>query len=131
MTRSAPGTDQATADPFSSVRSFRLEDMVGGWFVGAFSPTALRCEAAEFGVKHYRAGDVEAAHYHRLGTEVTLILDGRARMCGREVRSGDILVLEPGIVTGFHAITDVTTVVVKTPSVPGDKYLAPDEMIGR
>ncbi|HEU5006859.1 MAG TPA: hypothetical protein VFT67_07805 [Jatrophihabitantaceae bacterium] len=112
-------------------QTYRLDDMVGGWFVGAFEPAALHCDAAEFGVKRYRAGDVEAAHYHREGTEVTLILDGRARMCGREVSSGDILVLEPGTVTGFRAITDVTTVVVKTPSVPGDKYLVSDEEIGR
>ena len=104
------------------VIAYRLDDMVGGWFVGSFSPAALACAAAEVGVKHYRAGDVEASHVHRIGTEVTLLLDGRAEMCGRVITSGDILVLGPGLATGFRALTDCTTVVVKTPSVPGDKY---------
>ena len=102
--------------------SFRLDDMVGGWFVGAFTPTALHSDAAEVAVKHYAAGTVEAAHEHRIATEVTLLLSGRARMCDREVVAGDILVLPPGTVTGFEALEDCTTVVVKTPSVLGDKY---------
>jgi quercetin dioxygenase-like cupin family protein len=116
---------------FTGVHQYRLDDMRGGWFVGNFGPTSLHSSAAEVAVKRYRAGEVEAAHSHRLGTEVTLIVEGSAVMCGRELGSGDILVLEPGTVTGFRAITEVTTVVVKTPSIPGDKYPAADETIGR
>ncbi len=101
----------------------RLEDMVGGWFVGSFTPAALHCDAAEVAVKHYPAGSIEAPHEHRIATEVTLLLTGRARMCERELVAGDILVLPPGTVTGFEALEDCTTVVVKTPSVLGDKYL--------
>lgn len=107
-----------------ALKSYRLDDMVGGWFVGSFAPTALDCPSAETGVKRYRAGDVEDSHVHRVGTEVTLLLEGRALMCGRLIESGDILVIEPGIATGFHALTDCITVVVKTPSVPGDKFSA-------
>ena len=103
--------------------SYRLDDMVGGWFVGAFSPAVLHSDAAEVAVKHYSAGAVEAAHEHRIATEVTLLLTGRAKMCGREIVAGDILVLPPGTVTGFEALEDCTTVVVKTPSVLGDKYV--------
>ena len=105
------------------VSAYKLSDMVGGWFVGAFAPTALQCDEAEVAVKHYRAGDVEDCHEHRIATEVTLIVSGRAHMCGRIVSSGDILVLAPGAATGFTAITDTVTVAVKTPSVKGDKYL--------
>ena len=36
---------------------------------------------------------------------------------------GDIIMIEPGEATDFEALSDVTTVVVKTPSVAGDKYL--------
>ena len=45
-------------------------------------------------------------------------------MCGQQFASGDIVKLPPGEATGFKAITDVTTVVVKLPSVIGDKYAA-------
>jgi len=107
----------------------RLADMVGGWFVGDFSPATLRTAACEVALKSYKAGATEAAHVHRIATEVTLIASGRARMCGREFVAGDIITLAPGDVTGFVAIEDTTTVVVKMPSVAGDKYLA-DEPVG-
>ena len=37
--------------------------------------------------------------------------------------AGDIIVLEPGEVTSFEAMTDATTVVVKVPGALNDKYV--------
>lgn len=102
----------------------RLEDMVKGWFVGDFAPSVLRTAACEVAVKRYRAGEAEAAHLHRVATEVTLILSGRVRMLGREWGEGDIITIEPGEATDFLALTDAVNVVVKLPSVAGDKYPA-------
>ena len=105
----------------------RLDEMTRGWFVGDFTPAAFRTSDAEVAVQQYRAGDQEARHVHKVATEITLILGGRARMCGREWGHGDIVVLDPGEPTDFLALTDVTTVVVKSPSLPSDKYvLDPD-----
>lgn len=100
----------------------RLEDMTGGWIVGNFTPTCLRTEACEVACKHYEAGAHEGAHVHRIATEITLIASGRARMCGRELVAGDIVILDPGDATDFTALDATTTVVVKMPSVMGDKY---------
>ena len=61
---------------------------------------------------------------HRIATEITLIASGRARMVGREFVAGDIIILDPGDATDFLAIEPTTTVVVKMPSVMGDKYPA-------
>ncbi len=105
------------------MKHHRLDDMTRGWFVGNFSPAALRTEHTEVAVQQYRAGDHEARHVHKVASEITLILGGRARMCGQEWEHGDIVVLDPGEPTDFTALTDVTTVVVKSPSVLGDKYL--------
>jgi hypothetical protein len=102
-----------------------LKDMVGGWMVGDFDPTVIRTTACEVACKHYRAGDREAAHVHKIATELTLIAAGRVQMNGRTYTSGDIIVLEPGEATDFHALEASTTVVVKMPSVAGDKYLVP------
>ncbi|MFM7535650.1 MAG: cupin domain-containing protein [Acidimicrobiales bacterium] len=104
------------------VAHHRLDDMVRGWFVGAFTPTALHAEGFEVAVQRFRAGDVEAEHHHKVGTEITVLVSGRARMCGRELVPGDILVLPPGTATAFEAFEDTVTAVVKVPSVPGDKY---------
>lgn len=104
------------------MRIFRLEDMTRGWFVGRFSPTALTCDGAEVAVQSYAAGAREARHLHKVATEVTLILSGEARMNGTLYGSGDIVVIDPGEPMDFEALTDVTTVVVKSPCVFGDKY---------
>jgi quercetin dioxygenase-like cupin family protein len=109
------------------MKSARLESMIKGWFVGGFSPTAFVTDACEVAVKHYAAGEREVAHYHKLATEITLVLQGRVRMAGREWGAGDIIVLEPGEVTDFVALTDAVNVVVKTPGALDDKFIAPQQ----
>lgn len=105
------------------MKHHRLDDMTKGWFVGDFSPAALRSCDVEVGVKHYAAGDSEAEHYHRVATELTLIVSGQVLMLGRSWGPGDIVTVEPGEATDFKAVTDAVTVVVKLPSLLGDKYL--------
>jgi quercetin dioxygenase-like cupin family protein len=101
----------------------KLQDMFKGWFVGDFNPSLLRTDACEVAVKTYKAGEAEELHHHKVATEVTLILSGRVRMCGKEWGEGDIIVLEPGEATDFLALTDAVNVVVKTPGAKNDKYL--------
>ena len=48
----------------------------------------------------------------------------RLRMFDQVWQAGDIITAEPGEATAFEALTDAVTVVVKTPSVPSDKYLS-------
>ncbi len=102
----------------------KLADMSGGWMVGAFDPVCLHSSACEVACKHYVAGASEARHVHRIATELTLVASGRAVMNGRSLAAGDIVLLEPGEPADFLALEATTTVVVKTPSVPGDKYPA-------
>lgn len=101
----------------------RYKDMVKGWFVGGFTPTAYSTDACEVAVKYYTAGDIESAHYHKIATEITMVLSGRIRMRDKEWGAGDIIVLAPGETTDFEALTDAVNVVVKTPGSLNDKYL--------
>jgi quercetin dioxygenase-like cupin family protein len=100
-----------------------LSQMFNGWYIGKFEPAAYRCDACEVAVKNYMAGQSESAHYHKVATEITLVLSGTVRMCGREFSSGDIIVLKPGEQTTFEALTDSINVVVKIPGALDDKYL--------
>lgn len=109
------------------VRTAKLMDMIGGWFVGNFSPSILTSESFEVAVKSYKAGDYEKWHVHRIGTEITVILDGKAEMDDKILENGDIILLEPGHGTAFRALTDLKTVVVKTPSIANDKYFENDK----
>lgn len=101
----------------------RLENMTKGWFVGAFDPTILHTKDCEVAVKKYNKGDKEAAHYHRIATEITVILSGHVLMADQEWYAGDIIRLEPGEVSAFEALSDAVTVVVKHPGASNDKYL--------
>jgi mannose-6-phosphate isomerase-like protein (cupin superfamily) len=106
-----------------ALQRYQLDKFTKGWFVGNFSPTILATDAVEVAVKHYRAGESDGAHYHKVAVELTLIVSGRVRMSGEEIGPGEIVRIEPGQATDFVPLTDVTTVVVKMPCVSGDKYM--------
>ena len=109
------------------MKTERLDDMVRGWFVGNFEPTLYRTNDVEVAVKCYKAGDREGAHYHKIATELTVIVSGRVRMNKTEYGPDDIVVMEPGDVTDFEALTDAVNVVVKLPGANNDKYVAEEE----
>lgn len=98
--------------------------MVKGWFIGDFEPTCLRTQDVEVACKKYNAGDHEARHFHKVATEVTLVVSGSVKMCEHILGEGDMIVLSPGESADFLALEDAVTVVVKLPSVLGDKYEA-------
>jgi len=100
-----------------------LEHMIKGWFVGDFDPCAFSTPECEVAVKDYEAGDSEGDHYHKVATEITLVLSGEIRMVGKVWKAGDIITLSPGEVTDFEALTCAVTVVVKVPGSKGDKYI--------
>lgn len=102
---------------------FSLNDMIKGWFVGNFQPTVYSTSDVEVGVKHYRSGDYEQSHHHRIATEITVIQKGIVEMNGVQYGEGVIIKLDPFVSTDFRAVTDVTTIVVKIPGANNDKYL--------
>ena len=101
----------------------QLEKFIEGWFVGRFDPTLISTDAVEVAIKHYRAGDHEEEHHHKVATELTAVVSGRVQMSGEEFGPGEIVRIKPGRSTDFKALTDATTVVVKMPCVAGDKYM--------
>lgn len=105
------------------MKKFNLDDMIGGWFIGHFEPSVLKTNDFEVAVKKYKKGDYEKKHFHKIATEYTLILDGEVIMSGKKFKSGDIVLIQPNESTDFKALTDVKTIVVKTPSIDKDKFL--------
>lgn len=105
------------------MKTARLDDMIKGWFVGNFEPTLYKTDDAEVAVKSYKSGDNEKAHFHKIATEITVIVSGTVRMNGIEYKDGDIIIMEPGDITDFEALTDAVNVVVKLPGANHDKYI--------
>jgi len=101
----------------------KLEDMIGGWFIGNFDPSLLKTNDVEVAVKQYTKGDYEEEHFHKIATEFTVIIKGKVKMKEKEYSEGMILVIPPNESTDFLALTDATTVCVKFPGASNDKYL--------
>lgn len=92
--------------------------------MGNFTPTVLSTNDVEVAVKRYKKGDYESCHYHKIATEITVIISGRVRMNGQEYGADSIIVMEPGESTDFECLEDNTVnVVVKHPGANNDKYL--------
>jgi mannose-6-phosphate isomerase-like protein (cupin superfamily) len=104
------------------IEKYNLEEMIKGWFIGDFEPSLYKTNEVEVGVKHYKAGDKEELHHHKIATEFTVVIIGEVKMSGKYYSRGDIIKINPGITTDFLAITDVITVVVKLPGSKNDKY---------
>lgn len=105
------------------MKTDKLLNMKGGWFIGNFEPSLLKTNDAEVAVKIYKKDDYEKAHYHKIATEYTVIISGRVKMNNVEYKAGDIIVMKPGESTDFESLEDGTTnVIVKIPGINDDKY---------
>ena len=105
------------------MKAAKLKDMVNGWFIGNFEPSLYKTNDVEVAVKSYKANDSEQRHYHKIATEISVVICGTVKMNGIVRKEGDIIVMEPGEVTDFKAMEDTVNVVVKIPGANNDKYL--------
>ena len=102
----------------------KISDFTKGWLVGSFDPAIIKNEDIEVGLKYYIKGDYEPRHVHKLTAEYTVLVRGEIRMNGEKYCQGDIVKVPPGVSTDFEAISDeVITLVIKSPSIPSDKYI--------
>ena len=101
----------------------QINKMTKGWFVGNFEPTLYKTNDVEVAVKEYKAGDFEGKHFHKIATEITVVISGVVLMNGIEYKSGDIIIIEPNEVADFKALTNSKNVVVKLPGANNDKYI--------
>lgn len=100
----------------------KLDNFIKGWFIGDFEPTLKKTKDFEIGVKRYKSGDHEKKHYHKIADEFTVIISGKFKMGGKECREGDVIHIQPGEIVDFECLETGANVVVKIPSVKGDKY---------
>lgn len=102
---------------------FLLNEFKNGWFIGDFLPSIFRTELFEIACKKYKSGQIEKKHYHGIAIEYTLIVTGTAKINDIIINEGEIIAIYPNEIVEFSAISDITTIVIKLPSVPNDKYI--------
>lgn len=105
------------------MKTTKINQFTKGWFIGDFVPTLYKTKEFEIGVKSYSKGSFEPKHIHKIATEYTIIISGTYKINSNIYKSGDILILSPGEASDFQCLKTGKTVVVKTPSVHGDKYI--------
>lgn len=101
--------------------------MKAGWFCGNFEPTVFKTQQFEVGYKLHPKNSKWDVHYHAIAVEITFLLKGKMKIKDQIIESGQIFILEPFEVADPEFLEDCEVVVVKTPSVPGDKYLCCEE----
>ena len=67
---------------------FFLKDFFRGWIVGNFEPTLLKTKDIEIALQSYNAGDEEPQHYHKVGTEISLLVSGSATFNNEVINAG-------------------------------------------
>lgn len=102
---------------------YKIEDYKGGWFVGNFDPTTYKTKDCEVGYKVHKQGEKWDSHYHKLSTEINYLIRGKMKIQERELNQGDIFVLNPCEIADPVFFEDCELIVVKVPSVIGDKYI--------
>ena len=102
----------------------KLSDFTNGWFLGNFEPSLFKSPDFEICVKNFKKGEVEAAHFQRIATEVTVVLSGSVRRGEHVLQVDDILIIYKDEICDFEALTDCKVLGVKFPSLPDDKVLA-------
>jgi len=95
----------------------RIEDYIGGWFVGNFEPTAYKTDQFEVSYKLHPKGQKWDIHYHSIVTEINVVVRGKMILQGEELKTGDVFILEPYEIADPEFLEDTEIICVKTPSV--------------
>jgi quercetin dioxygenase-like cupin family protein len=100
-----------------------MKDMKGGWFIGNFEPTVYKTDQFEVCYKHHNKGEQWDTHFHKEGTEINYLVKGKMIIQNKELIEGDIFILKPYEVADPLFLEDCTVLIIKTPSIPGDKFI--------
>lgn len=109
------------------MKLFDPTQMKGGWYIGNFEPSAFKTAAFEVSVMQHTQGEFWPLHYHEQCDEINYLLEGKMLMHDTLLEAPAIFVLERGEIANPEFLTDCKLVVVKTPSVPGDKIIVNKE----
>jgi quercetin dioxygenase-like cupin family protein len=105
------------------MRFNKISNMTNGWMIGNYIPSILRTKDFEIGHHLYQKNFKAVPHTHKIATEYNYIISGRLIVSGKELKRGDIFIYEPNDVADVVFLEDTDLIIIKVPSVLGDKYL--------
>lgn len=105
------------------MKVIKLNTMKNGWFMGNFEPSVLKTENFEVGIMSHSKGEKWPKHYHAKADEYNVLMQGKMIIQNTELNAGDIFVIEKMEIADPIFLEDCKVLVVKVPSVPGDKII--------
>jgi quercetin dioxygenase-like cupin family protein len=105
------------------MKKFKYDDMKAGWYIGNFEPTAFKTQNFEVAYVKHSKGQKWDAHFHKIATEINLLIRGKIKINDIIYSSGDIFIIYPNEVAVPSFLEDSEVVIVKVPSDVNDKYV--------
>lgn len=99
-----------------------IKNYTNGWMVGDFSPSLIRSTQFELAHHQHQAGEKSVPHFHKETTELNYIVSGELIVSGRHLKAGDIWIYEPNEISDVEFLTYTSLIILRYPSIPGDKY---------
>ena len=100
-----------------------IKQFINGWFIGNFEPSILKTELFEVAHHFYKKDFRSIPHTHKVATEYNYIVSGKVLIGLQELSGGDMFIYTPNEVANVVFLEDTNLIIIKTPSIPIDKYL--------
>lgn len=101
----------------------RLEDTIGGWYIGNFENAAYKTKGLEVSYKIHKKGEIWDWHYHEHLDEINLLVRGKMTIHGKDLVPGDIFIFEPMEIADPTFLEECEIVCVKVPNFTNDKIV--------
>jgi hypothetical protein len=104
------------------MRREQLKNFWNGWIIGDFLPSIARTTEVEVSIMRHKKDAVIPLHFHAQAIEYNVLITGSMIVNGETLGPDDIFTFEKCEVSECVVLEDTTLVVVKLPSVRGDKH---------
>ena len=105
------------------MKKFRYDDMKGGWYIGNFEPAAFKTQNFEVAYVKHTKDQKRETHFHKIATEINLVIRGKIKINDTVYSTGDIFVIYPNEISAPSFLEDSEVIIVKVPSDVNDKYI--------
>lgn len=105
------------------MKVFRQKKWLKGWIIGSFRPTMYDTKEFEVCYRVHPAREIIDRHYHKIATEYNYLIKGKMKILGKTIYGGDSFIINPFEIADPIFIETCEIIVVKVPSVKGDKYI--------
>lgn len=99
-----------------------IKRMYRGWLIGNFEPCILKTKDFEIGILTHKKGEVWPKHFHKEAVEYNCLIEGKMTVQNKLIEPGMIFIFEKNEIADPIFLEDCKVLVIKIPSVIGDKY---------